>query len=303
MIIVVHSAQHPNAIHVKTNNELGICNYYYILVQIHLRKVKRNNASALYSRNGTCTWCLRIGADSPQLNLVLATKQAEEQGDWADDESNDGLEDEGTLHVLGRVGIFAGCQGVADNNKDGTEELATSPGHNGSHLGAERMAEFSKEFQGNGHEGKTGSTKNGEDDVWASNTAAVFGLGHPDKDEVADTDDGDESFESQDKSLVAIENGRRNGGRDETDDNEDGTADTSLILGEAVRKHHLVEERRERVEEADIDPEGDKNEPELERLDDGTNRVAEMQLGGLRRWANGRRRFARDEEGRDTGNS
>lgn len=64
-------------------------------------------------------------------------------------------------------------------------------------------------------------------------------------------------------------------GRDEPDDDEDPAGDAGVGLGEAVRGEDLVQEGGDAVEEADVDGEGDEDEPEFEGLEDFGGRCEE----------------------------
>ena len=51
---------------------------------------------------------------------------------------------------------------------------------------------------------------------------------------------------------------------DEADNDQQGAGYACVGFGEAVRFEDLVEERGDAVEEADVDAEGEEDEPELE---------------------------------------
>lgn len=78
--------------------------------------------------------------------------------------------------------------------------------------------------------------------------------------------------------LCTIQYGRGNSSRDETDDDEDGAANAGLVVCEAVRHEDLVEETGDGVEDADVDGEGDEDEPYFERADGGSDGWEEWHL-------------------------
>ncbi|RCI10113.1 hypothetical protein L249_8459 [Ophiocordyceps polyrhachis-furcata BCC 54312] len=170
-------------------------------------------------------------ADTPQGDLVLAAKQAEQQRQRTGSGGDDALEDEGPLEVAGRCGIRALGEGAADEDEDGAEELAGGPGNGRRNLGAQGVTDFCEELEGNGEGGEASGTEDGEDDVRTDEAAR---LRHPDEDEVAEGDERQQNLEGSDEGLGAVYEGRGDGGDDEADEDEDGAADASIPYGTMI---------------------------------------------------------------------
>jgi hypothetical protein len=62
--------------------------------------------------------------------------------------------------------------------------------------------------------------------------------------------------------MIPVDYWRRNACGNKADENEQTACDACLRFVEAVRFEHLVDERGQRVEEADIDAERGQDEPE-----------------------------------------
>lgn len=72
----------------------------------------------------------------------------------------------------------------------------------------------------------------------------------------------------EDKGLGAVKDRRRNGGGDETDNDENGACDACVGVGEAIGCQDLAYDGGDGVEEADVDEEGNQKEPDFEGRDD-----------------------------------
>lgn len=142
------------------------------------------------------------------------------------------MENEKVLHVLGRISIVSGYERVADNDENGAEELATGPGRSGCEFRADGVTQVGKQFDSNRHDGEAPCADDGENDI---RTGKGLCLGHPYEDNEACRYDGDDDLQGEKEVLRAIQNGRRNGGGDKTDDDEDGAANAGLVIREAIR--------------------------------------------------------------------
>lgn len=120
------------------------------------------------------------------------------------------------------------------------------------------MTQVGKQFHSNRHDGEASCADDGENDI---RTGKGLGLGHPYEDNEACRYDGDNDLQGEKEVLRAIQNGRRDSGGDKTDDDEDGAANAGLVIREAIRDQDLVEKTGDGVEDADVDGEGDKDEP------------------------------------------
>lgn len=64
--------------------------------------------------------------------------------------------------------------------------------------------------------------------------------------------------------LEAVGDGRDDGRTNEADNDENAACNAGVCLGETVWFENLVQEGGDAVEEADVDGEGDQDEPEFE---------------------------------------
>ena len=190
--------------------------------------------------------------------------------------------------------LFARFQRIADNDENRPKQLPARPADRRARFGTDRERDFDQPFQRHGDQGKRSRAKNREDDVRDHESA---GAGGPDEGEVAERDDGDGDLDKRQVGLCAVHERRRDGGADQSDEDEHRARDAAFRLREAVGRHDLREEGGERVEEADVDAKGDEEEVEIRVGAQQSDRVAQAgrRVGGGR--GDGRGRFGGDEEG------
>lgn len=241
---------------------------------------------------------LLVRLHPPQRHLVLPPEQTQEHGQRRYRQRDDGLEDESLLHVLGRVRALRRDERVADEHEDGAEELTPGPGECGGDGRAERVAQLDETLERDGDEGEAGRAEDGEDDV---RTGDAAGLRHPDEDEVAEGDERYADLDRKQEGLGSVDDGRGDGSCDEAHHDENGAANARVVVGEAVGFEHLVEKGGDGVEEADVDPEGDQDEPDFEGSQRRQGR-AEAHLGRFGRGPDGCWWFRCNEHRRNGGN-
>lgn len=82
--------------------------------------------------------------------------------------------------------------------------------------------------------------------------------------------------------LETVVNGRHDGGGNEADNDEHATGDACVGLAEAVWEHDLVDQCRDAVKEADVDREGEEDDPELWHAGDSLDGVDQRRLWHVR---------------------
>lgn len=233
-----------------------------------------------------------------QPPLRSLTDQAQAHGARHRRGAHDRLEDQRLPHRERRMGPSARFQRVADNDEDPAEQLPARPADRGARLGAHGERDLDQPLERDGDEGEGGGAEDGEDDVGGREGA---GAGGPDEGEVAQGDEHDGGLDEGEVGLCAVHEGRGDGGADEPDEDEDGARDAAFRFREAVRRQDLREEGGERVEEADVDAEGQEDEVEVWVVGEESGRFAQpgRRVGGG--GGDGRGGFGRDEEGWEGG--
>ena len=208
--------------------------------------------------------------------------------------ADDGLEHQRLAHRKMRISPSPLFQRIADDDEHGPEQLPARPANRRASLRTDWERDLDQPLQRHGDQGERRRAQDREDDVRRRKAA---GAGRPDEGEVAQRDDRDGDLDERQVGLCAVHDGRRDGGGDQSDEDEHRARDAAFRLREAVGRQDLREEGGERVEEADVDAKGDEEEVEVRvgaQQSDGIAQAGRRARGGR---GNGRGRFGGDEEG------
>lgn len=237
-----------------------------------------------------------IRRNSPEPDFFTSPKQPQTQWGDSTDQGNDCLEDQHALHVPRRVTLGSLLEGITNQDEATAKQLATGPSERGSDLWADGVGELDEQLEGDGEQGEGCGAQDGEDDVRTGDSPLGSRLGHPDEDEVGQGDEGDADLDAQHKGLCAVDDGARDGGRDQADYDEHRGADPRVVLGVAMGHHHLGQEGRYGVEQSDVDGERYHDHPGFGGARDDAQRRDQSLLGRFARGCNGGRGRCRDEE-------
>ena len=135
------------------------------------------------------------------------------------------------MEVPGRVCFGPRFQGIRNDDENAAEELAPSPGNSRRDLGAHGVAELAEELEGHGHERETRGAQDGQHDVRAREVARRR---HEDEREVREPDQRHSDLDGEEEGLSTVEDRRRDGARDEPDEDQHGTGDAGVVGAETV---------------------------------------------------------------------
>lgn len=224
----------------------------------------------------------------------LAPKQIQTQGRQDRDGRHHGAEDQRIFHVVRRIGVGAGRERGLDDGEDRAQDLAAHPAERGADLGRKRVRDLDEIFQDHGEEAEcAGAQQRAHDDAGRD---AERARGRKVEGDVGNGVDGHADADHGQVLFVSIVDRRDDGGGDEAGDDENTAGDARVGLRESVRVQNLVDEAGHAVEEADVNGEGDEDQPELAVLHDSDGGLPERSLGDGRRCARRCRRFGGNEE-------
>lgn len=174
------------------------------------------------------------------------------------------MEDQGICHVPRRVRVLPFLERPGDDNQDAAEQLASAPRQSRRDGRADRVGHLDQELDDDREQREGRAAQDGHDDVRPCHAAPVAGAGHPDEDEVTEADERDGDPDREEVGLGPVDDRGRDGRGDQADDDEQRAGDARFLVAVPVRYEDLVEERRDGVEEADVNRERDQEEPEFE---------------------------------------
>lgn len=180
--------------------------------------------------------------------------------------SNNGRKNQRIAHIQWRVRVAAGLERILNQDENRAEQLPRGPADGAPDLRGKGVCDFDEVFEDDGEESEGGGAEEGHYGVGGRDPCGAGG--GEDEAYVCGCDDGDEGADCAEVVLVAVCEGGEDGGGDEADDDEDPACDAGLSFGEVVGGEDLVDEGGDAVEEADVDAEGDEDEPELEGLEE-----------------------------------
>lgn len=100
----------------------------------------------------------------------------------------------------------------------------------------------------------------------------------PNESGICECEERDEDSNERKRATGAIDEGGKDRGREEADEDEEATGDSGFGLAAAVGSEDLGEEGGERVEEADVDGEEESEDPEVGIAGEAVKLSAEGEL-------------------------